>query len=212
MPGGDWFRAEGDQVRLWGGWHGAAGHHWFLAAAGDLDRARIAGPFGKDTIRAIDHPVVEQGGGLYWSRIPDDAVVVGSRLAGVDTAYPMTVLEKVLVVNDLVNEQPFLVITLPQVRGVERTVAYDPVFDGQRLTLGLSGYFQDGKPVLYDRGTESLWLGEPEGLLAITGKHKGHRLPRVLALVPATWSDWRSRHPASRLVVGADRSKDMPAL
>ncbi len=42
--------------------------------------------------------------------MPFDAWVVGDRLAGVETAYPMLVLAKVGVVNDLISERPFLIL------------------------------------------------------------------------------------------------------
>lgn len=210
MPA-NWYHDEGDSTLLWGGWRHGEGHLWFRVGRGEVDKAHISEPLGKDVIRAIDHPVVERGGGLLWSRIPDDAAVVGWNPGGVDTAYPVLVLEKVLVVNDTVAERPFLVVNLPFARKPdERTAVFDPVVDGRRLTLGLTGYFQDSKPLLYDRGTESLWIGEADTVRAIAGVHKGRRLPQVARLMPVAWSLWRSQHPASRLVVGADRSKQLP--
>jgi len=208
----DWFHDEGDFTLLWGGWRAGQGHQWFRVPRGEVDPARITGLIGKDVIRAIDYPVVECGGGMYWSRIPDDAAVCGFRVGGVETAYPLTVLEKVLVVNDTVDERPCLVLTSPYSPNEERTQVFDPVVEGRRLNMGMSGYFHDNRPVLFDRGTESLWVGSADGLVAIAGKHKGQRLPRVARLQPVSWSRWRSDHPACRLVVGADRTRQEPPL
>ena len=205
----DWHREEGASVLLWGGWRDG-GHTWFRVERGDLDHSQISEPLGRDVIRAIDYPLVEQGGGRFWSRIPDDAIVVGTRQGGVDIAYPMLVLDKVLVVNDVVGEQPFLVLNTPTSPENERTTVYDPVVEGRRLTMGLSGYFHDRGPVLYDRATESLWVVGTDGLRAVSGKYKGRRLSRLGRLTTSPWSAWRSRHPSSRLVVGADRSHARP--
>ena len=103
-------------------------------------------------------------------------------------------------------------VTSPYNRDEERTVVYDPILDGHRITLGHSGYFHAGQPLLYDRGTESLWVNSGETLTAIAGKLKGQMLTRVTRLTPTAWADWRSRHPSSRLVVGDDRSRAMPKL
>ena len=44
--------------------------------------------------------------------------------------------------------------------------------DGHRVTMAATGYFHDGKPLLYDRGTRSLWVEDKDSLTAIAGKHK----------------------------------------
>ena len=205
----DWQREEGGRLLLWGGWHDG-GHTWFRLDRGDIDRARMSEPMGRDVIRAIDYPLIEQGGGRYWSLIPDDATVVGTRHGGVDTAYPVLVLSKVLVVNDTVGEQPLLVLSTPVGSQETLTTMYDPIIEGRRLTMGLSGYFHDRRPVLYDRATESLWVADLDGLQAISGPYKGRGLSLIGRPTAVPWSDWRSRHPSSRLVIGADRSQARP--
>ena len=84
--------------------------------------------------------------------------------------------------------------------------------EGRRVTMGLTGYLHDSEPMLYDRGTESLWVTKPDGLRAISGPHKGAVLRRIGRPTPVSWAGWRSRHPRSRLVVGADRSHPKPSL
>ena len=76
--------------------------------------------------------------------------------------------------------------------------------------MAATGYFHDGKPVLYDRGTQSLWVEEDESLTAVTGKHRGVKLARVAHLTPVTWKTWLSQNQTSRLLVGADRSRGIP--
>jgi hypothetical protein len=113
-------------------------------------------------------------------------------------------------VNDQVKQQPVLVFCTPFVPDEEAVNAYTPLLDGHRLTMGLSGYFHDGKPILYDRGTESLWLARDGGLTAIAGPLKGKELPQVAHPARLSWNDWRSQHPQSRLLVGADRTRGIP--
>jgi hypothetical protein len=208
----DWFRRDGDQTLLWAGWQHGVGHSWFRVGTGEVDRARISAPVGRDTHRAIDSPVVEFGGGTLWSRIPGDAVVAGGLLGGVETAYPLLVLHKVVVVNDLVGDRPFLVTFNPLALPHEQVKVYETVLAGRRITMGLTGYLHDRAPMLYDRGTESLWVARDGELRAISGRHKGASLKQVTRVTPVSWDRWRSEHPRSRLVVGADRSAARPDL
>jgi hypothetical protein len=61
----------------------------------------------------------------------------------------------------------------------------------------------DHKHVLYDRGTESLWVEKGDELASFSGKLKGQALPLVGRLPTTTWSHWRSDNPGTRLLVGA---------
>jgi hypothetical protein len=208
----NWFHDEGEYTLLWSGWKHGDGHRWFRVGRGEVDRERISLPLGRDVIQAIDYPMVETDGGVIWDRIPLEATVVGQELSGVDCVYPMQVLDKVEVVNDEIEGRPFLVVYNPMVEKKHSVVIYEPMVAGHRVTMGLSGYFLDRQPMLYDRGTESLWVHEKESLRAIAGQHKGVRLRRIGQPIPTLWGDWRTRHPRSRLVVGADRSKRFPTF
>jgi len=206
----DWIHDEGESTLLWSGWKPGSGHGWFRVGRGEVDRARISNPMGRDVIQAIDWPIIEVGGGIRWERIPQDARVVGLEVAGISCAYPLLLLEKVEVVNDTVNDRPILVLNSPFVPAEKSCDVFDPMFKGQRLTMGLSGYLRDHKPVLYDRGTESLWVIEGNELKSFAGRLKGSALRRIQHPIPVAWNDWRSQHPRGRLVVGADRSRGVP--
>ena len=208
----NWFHDEGSQTLLWGGWKDGVGHTWFHVEQGDINRARISQPIGRDVLRAIDHPLVESGGGTIWDRIPDDAFVAGLRIEGVETAYPLLLLDKVVVVNDVIADRPLLVTYNTLLSPEKRITIYEPVIEGQRVTMGLAGYFLEQSPLMYDRGTESLWVGDGESLTAVAGQYKGTRLPSVSRPEPVSWSQWRGLHPKGRLIVGADRSRASPSL
>lgn len=208
----NWFHDEGSQTLLWGGWKDGVGHTWFRVAQGDINRARISPPIGRDVLRAIDHPLVESGGGTIWDRIPDEAFVAGHDIEGVETAYPLLLLDKVAVVNDVIADRPLLVTYNTLLPHEKRITIYEPTVAGQRVTMGLAGYFLDQSPLLYDRGTESLWVGDGESLMAVAGRYKGTRLPRIGHPEPVSWSRWRGLHPKGRLIIGADRSRASPTL
>ncbi|MGE3821202.1 MAG: DUF3179 domain-containing (seleno)protein [Isosphaeraceae bacterium] len=208
----NWFRNEGGQTFLWGGWVEGSGHTWFLTGEGDLDRDRILPARPRDVQLAIDQAITESEGGGIWDRVPDDSLVLVGKLAGVPTAYPVLVMDKVGVVNDQIQNQPFVVTYNPLASEEELGTVYEGTLDGHRVTMGTTGYFHDRKPLFYDRGSESLWVGQESGLSAIAGKHKGRVLPKVLQARPVAWRYWRSSYPDGRLVVGADRSRAIPEL
>jgi Protein of unknown function (DUF3179) len=207
----NWIHDEGDQMLLWSGWKPGVGHGWFKVGLGEVDPDHISYPMGRDVVRAIDRPIVEVGGGPRWELIPSNALVVGMLVNDVPSVYPMLLLRKVEVINDEIDQRPFLITCTPFVPEREAVSVYNPMLDGRRVTMGLSGYFSDGKPILYDRGSESLWISKDGKLTAVAGHLKGSELPTVARPSPLHWSLWRTRYPESRLVIGADRSKGLPA-
>src|SRR5262249_1619650 len=117
--------------------------------------------------------------------------------------YPIPVLRKVFVINDVIKEHPYLLVYSPG-RPAERAVSiFDSGMKGRRVALATTGYLLKGSPVLYDKPTESLWVEIGETFAAISGKCKGSQLPLVSRPVPVAWSDWKSRNPQSRLLIGA---------
>ena len=105
----DWFRETGNQSLLWSHWENGVGHQWFRFAHGDIDQARLRRPPTHFLARPVDYPLIETDGGEIWQRIPMEAAVVGHTLHGVKCVYPVSVLGKVLVVNDMVQDHGFLI-------------------------------------------------------------------------------------------------------
>lgn len=205
-----WLRVEGETVLVWAGWKPNKGHDWFRARLGDFDRGTIGDPVGRDITRAIDDPAVENGDGPIWRRIPGRAQVVGLALDGYPCAYPMTVLGKVLIVNDTIQDHPYVVHYDPFDHSTPVSI-FDARVDGRRITLGSSGLSIRGKHVLYDRGTESLWADDGRALTAFSGGLKGKRLPLVARVEAVDWDDWRASNPRARLLVGSlERKPTLP--
>jgi hypothetical protein len=207
---GEWYRQEGDESLLWAKWEAGVGHQWFHFRNGDIDRAHLSRPKTIFVSRPIDYPLIETAGGEIWQRIPPESAVVGHTLLGLKCVYPVLVLGKVQVVNDVVQDHPFLVVNNAFASSEKACSIYDANLNGQRVTMAATGYFHDGKPVLCDRGTQSLWLERDECLTAVTGGHRGTKLARVAHPAPVSWKIWLSQNQMSRLLVGADRTRGVP--
>jgi len=207
----DWYRVDGGQLLLWSGWEKVDGQHrWLRFAHGEIDPTRLARPTAVFVSQTIDYPLVETGSGAIWQRMPADAVVVGSTLQGQKCAYPVAVLGKVMVINDLVDDHPYLVVLNPFATPALAFSIFEAELEGHRVTMAPTSYFLDRKPVLVDRGTESLWVERDGFLTAIAGKHNRKHLNGHSHPTPVPWSEWVAMNSECRLVVGADRSRAIP--
>jgi hypothetical protein len=212
QPPKNWFHHEADTTLLWSGWDGSAGHQWFKAPKGELDQNLLSGPAGRDVSRAIDRPIVEINGGVRWERITDSSLVAGMKVGESFTVYPLVLLYNVMIVNDKVGTNAVTVIFSPSA-GRDRCVsAYDPVVDSTRLTFGTSGYYYGNRPLIYDRATESLWVNDGQSVQAVSGFYKGKSLTRIGSVPLVEWSDCRTGHEQTRLIIGADRSEKLARL
>jgi hypothetical protein len=206
-----WHRTDGGQLVLWSGWEKVDGQHrWLRFASGEIDPTRLARPPAVFVSQTIDYPLVESGSGAIWDRIPPREAIVGSTIAGRKCAYPVAVLGKVLVINDIVDDRPYVVVLNPLATPALAYSIFETELDGHRVTMGWTSYFMDRKPVLIDRGTESLWMERDGFLTAVAGKHSGKHLNGHSHPVPVAWSEWLAMNSNSRLVVGADRSRGVP--
>lgn len=117
-------------------------------------------------------------------------------------AYPLPVLARHEIVNDVVGGRPLAITYCPLCL---TGIVFDRRVDGRVVEFGVSGKLLMNDLVMYDRDTESLWsqiLGE-----AITGTHRGRRLTVVDSL-QTTWGVWRELHPNSLVLdneIGSDR-------
>ncbi len=156
----DWYRVDGKKFLLWSTWEKRAEARWFQFAQGEIDPARLQRPTYEYIVETIDFPLVETPGGKIWRKIPSESPVVGVKFEKRPCVYPVAVLLKVLVINDVVDDHPYLVVLNPLAHATVAFSVYDAMLDGQRVTLAPTGYFQDAKPVLFDRGTRKLLGGD----------------------------------------------------
>jgi hypothetical protein len=142
----------------------------------------------KDGIRSIDDPKFVSVSDAAPD-MADSEFVIGVTIEGDVRAYPINVLSRHEIVNDVVGGTPIAVTYCPL---CFTGIVYDRRVDGQTLEFGVSGKLVMNDLVMYDRQSDSLWqqiLGE-----GITGRYKGARLTAVSA-TQTTWAQWRTAHP-----------------
>ena len=201
-------REQDGHVYLWAGSgvKGQAG--WFDVTATDLPLRQFTFAFGRDRVKTIDYPIMQDADGEIARRIYPERAVIGINFNGIARAYPITVMDKVEVVNDMFGDRAVAVTFCPLIR---KPAVYDRTLAGEPVSLGSSGYCYENIFVLYDRRTDSLWYPRDEGLTAITGKLVGKTLPlHSVQAEQTTWGEWRRRYPNTEVVVGADRTRGIP--
>jgi len=151
------------------------------------EEIRAGGP-PKDGIPALTDPkVIPQQKATY---LDDADRVLGIVIAGEARAYPLRILNWHEIVNDTLNEVPFVVTYCPLCgTGMVFKASQNK---NQRDFFGVSGLLYNSDVLLYDKKTESLW--SQIGKKAISGKRKGEELT-ILPATHTTWSDWSTRFP-----------------
>jgi hypothetical protein len=198
---------ENGRVYLWAG-SGVKGQKgWFDVTGTNLPLRSFRFAFGRDRIKTIDQPIYQHPDGEIARRIYPERPVFGLDYKGAVRAYPLTVMAKVEVVNEMVDDEAIAVTYCPL---IQRAAVYGRAIDGEALSFGNSGYTYEDAFVLYDRKTDSLWYPRPEGLRAMSGHYAGHVLPVLCEIEQTTWGTWRRRYPHTQVIVGADRSRGIP--
>ncbi len=152
----------------------------------------------KDGIPAIREPrAVSAGDNDY---VHDEDPVVGIAVNGEARAYPIRVLDRHEVVNDVLGGVALAATYCPlcdSAVAVRRDFDWDPARTDETITLGISGYLYESDVLLYDRETETFWM-QILGIGAV-GPHAGARLEQV-PVVRTTWKAWRQSHPSTTLL------------
>ncbi|MBE9535607.1 MAG: DUF3179 domain-containing protein [Proteobacteria bacterium] len=163
----------------------------------------IAGGPPRDGIPALDEPKFVSAGGADFIR-PEDSIL-GLVIDGVARAYPVKILNWHEIVNDQINDTPFIVTYCPLCAS---GAAYSPMVKGQKFHFAVSGLLYNSNMLLFDRETESLWsqvMGK-----AITGQYRGTSL-KLLPLTHTSWKSWRAKYPETQVLsveTGFERDYD----
>ena len=153
----------------------------------DLDDILAGGP-PMDGIPSIDEPkftTVEEADEL----LDDDGIGVAISYNGVERFYPFQILVYHEIVNDMIDEQGFLITYCPLCGS---GIVFNPVVNNEISEFGTSGKLWNSNLVMYDRQTESYWsqiLGE-----AIVGEMTGTTL-ELLPYQNMLWSNWKELYP-----------------
>ena len=124
--------------------------------------------------------------------------IIGVFLHGDARAYPPSVMATHEVVNDTVGGVPIVVTYNPL---CDSAVVLSRTVDDKTLTFGVSGLLFNSCLLMYDRQPdakgESLWT--PLGFKALAGPSAA-RMLKVLPCEVVTWSDWKTRHPDTKVL------------
>ena len=120
----------------------------------------LAGGPSKDGIRSIDTPIfvgVDEAARYLGENEP----VIGLTLGGETRAYPLRLLTRTEIANDVIGGVPVAVTYCPLCNS---SIVFDRTVNGQVTEFGVSGLLRHSDMIMYDRKTENLWqqfTGEP---------------------------------------------------
>ena len=159
----------------------------------------------RDRIQPIYDPVyasLEEGD---W--LDSDDLVIGYSSESGQFAYPIKILNRHELVNDVIDDLPLVVTYCPLCTS---GAVYSRILDGEELLFGNTSALYDSDLVMFDHQTGSYWyqvIGE-----AIVGPLTGTRL-KVLPSVTTTWKNWKGLHPDTLILsrfqgLAGDRNVD----
>ena len=158
----------------------------------DLSEFISGGP-GKDGIRSLDQPKFD-GAAEVGDVLIDREPVIALELNGDARAYPLGILTRHEIVNDVVGGVPVAVTFCPLCNSA---IVFARELDGVVYEFGVSGFLRNSDLVMFDRQTDTWWqqftgdalVGELTGLL--------------LDVVPSSivsWADFRSTYPDGQVL------------
>jgi hypothetical protein len=156
---------------------------------------RAGGP-ARDQIKAVDEPQFVTPEQATW--VVGDTPVLGVELNGEARAYPVHLIERHQIVNDVLAGVP-IAVSYDPLAGTPR--AFHRSVKGKNLHFGVSGLVYNACSLMYDRETQSLWsqfTGE-----AISGPLAGTQLDRIRVRQEPR-DLWLGRAPASSILVRPD--------
>lgn len=159
----------------------------------DLDDV-VSGGVPRDGIPPIDNPRFQPvASALHLS---DNSPVVAVNVGGDARAYPLEVLTRHEIVNDVVGEIPVAVTFCPLCNSA---LVYDRRVDGETLRLGVTGNLLNSDLIMWDDATESWWQ-QLTGF-AIVGAYTGRRLEFVTSQM-ISFGVFRQRYPSGKVLQG----------
>ena len=142
--------------------------------------------------------------------LPDDAPIIGLIVNGSARAYPLGILYRREMVNDVVGGVPVLISWCPL---CYTALAHHRRFDhpnngaGDTAVFGNQGALYQGAMTWYDHATGSVW-SQPLGA-AIAGPLAGAKL-RLLPAPLSEWARWRTAYPDTLVLTPPDAAASQP--
>ncbi|MEM1049917.1 MAG: DUF3179 domain-containing protein [Pseudomonadota bacterium] len=149
-----------------------------------------------DAIPPLDHPkMIDADDADYLN---GDDLVFGVAINGDIRAYPLRILGWHEMMNDRIGG---VAVALAYCPLCGSGILYETEVEGfeEPFVFGSSGLLYRSNKLMFDRQTESLWhhlTGKPVGGPLYPGKVRLKTRPMAIA----RWSDWRARHPETRVL------------
>ena len=163
----------------------------FSKSSVDFDEI-LWGGVPKDGIRSIENPRFVAASDV--TDLAETEPVIGLIINGDARAYPLGVLTRHEIANDVVGGIPVAVTYCPLCNSA---VVFDRRVAGRILEFGVSGNLRNSDLVMYDRQTESWWqqfLGE-----AIVGEMTGTQLTMIPARLES-FAKFKERAPDGKVL------------
>ena len=153
----------------------------------DFDELGAGCPY-RDCIPSIENPrfeTIDEAAAVLVDAMP----LVHVEVDGDARGYPLDILTRREIVNDVIGGEPIAVTFCPLCNtaiGFKRTIG------GEVLEFGVSGLLRNSDLVMYDRATQTLWQ-QATGR-AIIGAYVGARLEKVSAVI-VSFGQFREEFP-----------------
>ena len=159
-----------------------------------LGEVTEGGP-GKDGIRSIDNPRFVPLDAPYPLKLGPKEPVISFSHGGEARAYPLRVLIRHEIVNDVIAGLPITVTYCPL---CDSAVVFDRRLDGRVLDFGTTGKLRYSDMVMYDRQTESWWQQFVGG--GLIGEFAGRELTMLPSRVESV-ERFKSRFPNGQVLL-----------
>ena len=170
----------------------------------DFDRtnidvtAIISGGPPKDGIPAINKPSfisIEDA-----SALADRDPVIGIEINGDARAYPLGVLMRHEIANDVIGGKAVTVTYCPLCNSA---IVFDAMIDGKKHDFGTTGRLRNSDLVMYDRQTETWW--QQFSGKALIGHYVGTQLKAIPSRVES-FANFKKRFPNGKVMAGESKS------
>ena len=154
----------------------------------------ISGGVPRDGIPPIDRPVFDVVKSVRG--LSDRSPVISLVIDGDARAYPLEVMTRHEIVNDVVGELPVAVTFCPLCNSA---IVFDRRVDGKALRFGVSGNLRYSDLVMWDDATETWWqqlTGD-----ALVGEYAGRKLDMVSSQL-ISFGLFRERYPEGKVLRG----------
>jgi hypothetical protein len=159
----------------------------------------LSGGVGRDGIPPIDNPQFESiEDASEW--LSDQSPVIAVEIEGLARAYPLAILTRHEIVNDVIGEIPVAVTFCPLCNAA---IVFDRRVDDETYRFGVSGFLRNSDLIMWDDQTQSWW--QQFTGTGIVGQHTGHQLDHLPSQVVG-FSAFVDQYPDGEVLSGSGRS------